>query len=60
MYNQPDKEKAPYQTGQKIIYNGEKAIVLEVEPVFTVKITGKNQIICGNIMKGIIPYKDST
>jgi hypothetical protein len=58
MSNQPDKEKIIYQKGQKIIYKGEEAIVLEVEPIFTVKIIGENHIACGNnIMNEIIPYR---
>jgi hypothetical protein len=60
IYNQPDKEKETYQKGQRILYNGEEAIVLEVEPILTVQITGNNQIVCGNIMNEIIPHRSST
>ena len=51
------KQKITYQKGQKIFFKGEEAIVLEVEPVFTVQVIGKNHIVCGNIMGDISPYE---
>ena len=46
-----------YQKGQRILFKGEEAIVLDVEPVITVQVIGKNQIICGNIMDDISLYE---
>lgn len=57
MYNQPDEANVSYQKGQRILFKGEEAIVLEVEPVFTVQVMGKNHIVCGNIMGDISPYE---
>ena len=51
------KQKITYQKGQRILYKGEEAIVLEVEPVITVQVIGNNQIICGNIMDDISLYE---
>ena len=51
-----EAEKAPFQKGQRILYKGKEAIVLEVEPVITIQVIGKNQIICGNIMDDIRQY----
>ena len=51
----PDKEcflktDSPYRTGQSIYYKGDEAKILAVKPVFTIKIKGKTQIVCGNIL----------
>jgi len=57
MCNNRKEEKVPYEKGQRILYDGKEAIVLEVEPVITVQVIGNNQIICGNIMGDISPLK---
>jgi hypothetical protein len=43
--------------GQKLIYKGEEAIVLDVNPVFVIKVTGKNQVVCGNILDDVSPLQ---
>ena len=43
-------EKADFHKGQKIIYKGEEASVLDVKPVFTIKVKGKNTVVCGNVL----------
>ena len=42
------KKEQTFQKGQTVIYQGEEASILDVEPVFTIKIKIKNQIVCGN------------
>lgn len=44
-----------YRRGQHIMYKGEDAQVLEVKPVFTIRISGKSHVICGNIFKDVKP-----
>ena len=44
------REKADFHKGQRIIYKGEEASVLDVKPVFTIKVTGKNMVVCGNVL----------
>jgi len=44
-----------YRRGQHIIYKGEHARVLEVAPVFTIRISGASHVICGNIWKDVKP-----
>ena len=51
------KQNITYQKGQRILYKGEEAIVLEVEPVITIQVIGKNHIVCGNIMDDISLYE---
>ena len=57
MSNQPENVKISYQKGQRIFFKGEEAIVLEVEPVFTVQVMGKSHIACGNIIGDINPFE---
>ncbi len=45
----------PYHRGQYIVYKGEDAQVLEVKPVFTIRIKGKSHVICGNIFNDVRP-----
>jgi len=47
------KGKKHFHRRQQIIYKGEKAEVLGLNPVFTIKITGKNQVVCGNIIDDV-------
>ena len=44
-----------YRPGQHIIYKGEDARILEVKPVFTIRISGKSHVICGNIFQDVKP-----
>jgi hypothetical protein len=43
-------DKADFHKGQRIIYKGEEASVLDVKPVFTIKVKGKNMVVCGNVL----------
>ena len=49
-----------YYKGQQIIYKGEEAEVLAVTPVFIIKVIGKNQVVCGNILNDVSPLKRDT
>jgi hypothetical protein len=51
------KQKITYQKGQRILFKGEEAIVLEVEPVITIQVLGENHIACGNIIDDMSPYE---
>ena len=44
-----------YRRGQHIMYKGEDAQVLEVKPVFTIRISGRSHVICGNILNDVEP-----
>lgn len=57
MCNKKEKERISYHKGQRILYKGKEAVVLEAEPVITVQVIDKNQIICGNIMDDIKPFE---
>ena len=46
-----------YHKGQQIIYKGEEAEVLAVTPVFVIKVTGKNQVVCGNMLNDVSPLQ---
>ena len=45
----------PFHKGQKILYKGEDAHVIEVEPVLTIRIDDKYHVICGNLLDEIRP-----
>ena len=45
--------KNHFHKGQRIIYKGEKAEVLGVNPVFVIKVTAKNQVVAGNILDDV-------
>jgi hypothetical protein len=38
-----------FHKGQRVFYRGRAAKVINVNPVFTIRIEGKHEIICGNI-----------
>ena len=62
MVNSQDKEYAmkkdeTFQKGQLIIYRGDEAKILDVKPVLTIKLEGKNKVICGNILLKDISFK---
>ena len=44
------KKEQKFQKGQTVIYQGEEARILDVEPVFTIKIKSKNYIVCGDTL----------
>jgi hypothetical protein len=44
-----------FHKGQKILYKGEDAHIIEVEPVLTISIDGMYHVICGNISDEIRP-----
>jgi len=48
-----------FHKGQSIIYHGEEARVLNVRPVFIIKIKDKHQVICGDqLLNDVYPYKN--
>ena len=51
------KTDGMYQKGQRIIYKGEEAEVLAITPVFVIKVTGKNRVVCGNILIDVSPLQ---
>ena len=51
----PIKVNEPYHKGQRIVYKGEDAHVIEVKPVFIISMDGKYHVICGNILDEIRP-----
>jgi len=51
------KRDEMYHKGQQIIYKGEKAEVLGVNPVFVIKVLGKNHVVCGNILNDVSPLQ---
>jgi hypothetical protein len=44
------KKEQKFQKGQTVIYQGEEARILDVEPVLTIKIKSKNSIVCGDTL----------
>ena len=44
------KKEQALQKGQTVIYQGEEARILDVEPVLTIKIKSKNSIVCGDTL----------
>ena len=40
-----------YYKGQSILFKDEEAEILEIKPVFTIKLIGKNQVLCGNLLR---------
>jgi len=38
-----------FKKGQRVFYKGREAKVINVNPVFTIRIEGEHEIICGNI-----------
>ena len=47
------KGDEPYHKGERIFYKGEEAQIIEVKPIFTIKIKDKSHLICGNILDEI-------
>ena len=55
MDNNQDKEYSlktdqTYRKGQSIFYKGDEARILDVKPVFIIKIKGKSKVICGDVL----------
>ena len=44
-----------FHKGQRVIYKGREAKVINVNPVFTIRIEGKHEIICGDIANEVSP-----
>ena len=44
-----------FYKGQRVIYQGRDAKVINVNPVFTIRIEGKHEIICGDIANEVSP-----
>ena len=44
-----------FHKGQGVIYQGREAKVINVNPVLTIRIKGKHEIICGNINNKVSP-----
>jgi hypothetical protein len=62
MANNQDKEyymktDETFQKGQNILFQGDEAQILDVKPVLTIKLTEKNQIICGDVLLKDISLK---
>ena len=53
-----DKTDQTYCKGQCILYKGSQAMILDVHPVFTIKIKGENKIICGNAILPDVCFMD--
>jgi len=61
--NEPLKEETlkkdrVFRKGEKVIYKGQEASVLEVKPVLTIRIKGEVHVVCGNIRKDVKPCKN--
>jgi hypothetical protein len=48
-------EDVLFYKGQRVIYQGREAKVINVNPVFTIRIEGKHEIICGDIANEVSP-----
>ena len=44
------KKEQTFQRGQTVIYQGEEASILDVEPILTIKIKNTNRIVCGDTL----------
>ena len=45
---QATEKEQMFQRGQTVIYQGEEARVLDVEPVFTILTKNTNRLVCGD------------
>jgi hypothetical protein len=64
MYTVPDSIKDStvqmnriYHKGQKVIYRGQEANIVEIKPVLIIRIKGKGHVVCGNLLRDVIPCK---
>ena len=54
-----NRKDCRFYKGQSIIYQGEEASVINVRPVFIIKIKDKNQVICGDhLLDDVCPCKN--
>ena len=44
------KKEQMFQRGQTVIYQGEEARVLDVEPIFTIITKNTNRLVCGDTL----------
>ena len=51
------KSERIFRKGEKILYKGQEASVVEVKPVLTIRIKGEVHVICGNILNDVKHYK---
>jgi hypothetical protein len=49
-----------YRKGQNIFYKGETAIILNVKPVFIIKIEGNNKVVCGDVLIHDVCLKETS
>jgi hypothetical protein len=47
-----------FRKGEKVLYKGQEASVVEVKPVLTIRIKGEVHVVCGNILKDVKPCKN--
>ena len=47
-----------FSKGEKVLYKGQEASVVEVKPVLTIRIKGEVHVVCGNILKDVRPCKN--
>ena len=50
-------EETQFYRGQRVIYKGREAKIINVNPVFTIRIESEHEIICGNIVNEVSPQK---
>ncbi len=46
-----------YHKGQRVFYQGDEAMILDVSPVLTIKIKDKNKVICGDALLKAVNLK---
>ena len=51
--NTPSNTITNLHEGQKIIYNGKEAFVIQIKPVVVIKLKDKNEVICGNVLNAV-------
>jgi len=54
MLRRKQLENQSIAEGKAIIYEGEEANILSLEPVFIIKIKNKNHIVCGDRLRNEI------
>jgi hypothetical protein len=47
-----------FRKGEKVIYKGQEASVVEVKPVLTIRIKGEVHVVCGHIQEDVKPCKN--
>ena len=46
-----------FRKGEKVLYKGQEASVVEVKPVLTIRIKGEVHVVCGNILNDVKHFK---